>query len=326
VTSSEPIKTAYAPDTTMGDIRKQFMTHALCDTDQQLSKLAYFPSDDAKTDQQTEIKDVVFVIHGIRDVGHWTQKIARAVIKRNNKSKKGVAMKSETSSYGFFPMLPFILPWKRRQKVEWFMDQYAQALAEYPEADISFVGHSNGTYLLARALQDYPFCKFKNVVLAGSVVRSDYDWAKVKSRGQVTNVLNFVATFDWVVAFFPKAIEMFKIQDLGSAGHDGFDAPINQIKYVKGKHSAALDEKHWDAIAEFVVTGEKPNVVEDKLAQRQNKIFAFLAMIAPILWVIGLIGLFSIGHWLSGATKSETINTLMVLGFCWMIWTVITRL
>lgn len=37
-------------------------------------------------------------------------------------------------------------------------------------------------------------------------------------------MLNYVASGDWVVAFFPKAMELLGIQDIGSAGHDGFRA------------------------------------------------------------------------------------------------------
>ena len=33
------------------------------------------------------VTDVIFVVHGIRDVAYWTQKIARRVIERANKPK-----------------------------------------------------------------------------------------------------------------------------------------------------------------------------------------------------------------------------------------------
>ena len=58
------------------------------------------------------------------------------------------------------------------------MDKYAEAKALFPNAEFSYVGHSNGTYLLARALTDYTCCSFKYVVFAGSVVRTDYNWSK----------------------------------------------------------------------------------------------------------------------------------------------------
>ena len=98
------------------------------------------------------------------------------------------------------------------------------------ECAFSYVGHSNGTYLVARALKDYPAARFHRIVFAGSVVRCDYDWLQISrpipgetsELPRVDKVLNFTATGDWVVALFPKGLQPIKAIDLGSAGHDGF--------------------------------------------------------------------------------------------------------
>jgi hypothetical protein len=166
-------------------------------------------------------------------------------------------------------MVPFALPWVRRWKSEWLMDRYVEARARYPNAVISFVGHSNGTYLLARALNDYPAVRFKRVVLAGSVIRRDFDWGKnldprpSSKTPRVQEVLNYVATHDWVVAIFSKAFQPLKFFfDLGSAGHDGFDQykmkahpRLHEARFVEGQHSAALAETQWNDIARFIVKG-----------------------------------------------------------------------
>ncbi len=219
-----------------------------------------------------EATHVVFVIHGIRDHGFWTQKIARVIKKEAEKdnAEKGArhSFRSFTGSYGYFAMVPFVLPWIRRWKSEWLMDRYVEVCARYPKADISFVGHSNGTYLLARALADYPAAYFKRVVLAGSVIRRDFDWDKWLTREsasrppRVSEVLNYVATRDWVVAIFSKAFQPLDFFDLGSAGHDGFDQyepggrlRLSESHYIEGSHSAALTETQWDDIARFIVRG-----------------------------------------------------------------------
>ncbi len=73
--------------------------------------------DPAKPDRA--VSRVVFVIHGIRDEGHWTQKIAnraRAIFTQEGQgSREQIAV--ETSSYGYFSMLQFLLPWEREKKV-----------------------------------------------------------------------------------------------------------------------------------------------------------------------------------------------------------------
>ncbi len=150
------------------------------------------------------------------------------------------------------------------------------AKALYPNAvRFSYIGHSNGTYLLASALRDNPACRFDRVVFAGSVVRKDYDWAQAMRRKQVGTVLNYVATNDKIVACFPGALERLR-WDLGSAGHNGFvpatEAPENsrllEVRFVEGGHSAALSEEHWEAIAQFICEGRYRGAQEGWRAEK----------------------------------------------------------
>jgi len=277
---------------TIGEARASVFREALLKNKDTLLQETIFPSDLSPEGRRHNVSDVVFVIHGIRDKGYWTHKVARRIILlARNKKIDNTVYATETSSYGYFPILSFFLPTKRREKVEWLMDQYAEALALYPNAEFSFVGHSNGTYLLASALQDYPVCRFKNVVLAGSVIKTGYDWEAVIARGQVKKVLNYVATADWVVAFFPRMIQKLRIQDLGGAGHDGFDSnpsipQVEQFKFIRGTHSAALNEANWDAIAHFVLTGEQH---DPPLSIKGNKHSWFTNhsnLVAPLIWII----------------------------------------
>ncbi len=185
--------------------------------------------------EKADITDVVFVIHGIRDTAYWTQKMANRIRSFGDK-EKGRKFATETSSYGYFSMLQFLLLPRRIAKMEWLVDQYIKNLALYPKAhnDFSFFGHSNGTYLLAAAFKRYPAIKFKNVVLAGSVVQQSFKWNQLKKQGRITNYFNLTATGDWVVAIFPKAFEKFTFVDLGSGGFDGFKTmPMkNQLTYI----------------------------------------------------------------------------------------------
>jgi alpha-beta hydrolase superfamily lysophospholipase len=253
---------------------------------------------------------VVFVIHGIRDHGFWTQKIARVIKKEAEKDNKSRtenerhSFRSFTGSYGYFAMVPFVLPWIRRWKSEWLMDHYVEVCARYPKADISFVGHSNGTYLLARALADYPAAYFKRVVLAGSVIRRDFDWAKwlkreCNRRPRVTEVLNYVATRDWVVAIFSKAFQPFRFFDLGSAGHDGFDQfggrgchkRLSESHYIEGSHSAALTETQWDDIARFIVKGGAAPGFPDADFRSQRRWWMVVSGWISTLILVGLLWL-----------------------------------
>jgi hypothetical protein len=156
-------------DTEVGVGRRKVFAEAL-DSDPAVLRTRSLQPVDKRIEPDGSVKDVIFVIHGIRDVGYWTQKIARRVMDLWREEGQDRRFASITATYGYYTMLPFLLPWKRREKVLWLMDQYTEALAVYPQANFSYVGHSNGTYLLARALEENQSCHFKRVVFAGSVV------------------------------------------------------------------------------------------------------------------------------------------------------------
>jgi len=218
-----------------------------------------------------KVEHVVFIVHGIRDDGYWTRKIAQRIREHAaesfGQSEAEEKWRCVTSSYGYFAMLPFLLPWVRTQKVEWLMDLYVGIQARFPKAKFSCVGHSNGTYLVARALQDYPAARFHHMLFAGSVVRRNYEWDEILAPGRVDKLLNMVATRDWVVALFPQGLEpLRRFFDLGGAGFGGFDQALrvskdpnlNEVRYVIGSHSAGLVETQWPRIADFIVNGTVP--------------------------------------------------------------------
>ena len=252
-----------------------------------------------------DVQHVVFVVHGIRDKGFWTKKLARAIKERAR--GVGIRMRSVTSTYGYFAMLPFVAPWARLAKVEWLLDQYVGARALYPNAELfSYVGHSNGTYLLTGALQRCPAVRFDRIVFAGSVVRRDFDWPGFIGRKQVARVLNYVATADWVVAIFPKGLQTLRLQDLGGAGHDGFDCHLDElqdVEYVSGRHGAALDERHWADMARFVVDGTWPTA--EAGPEKRSTLVRIAGGVGPVLWVLlavlalapGYLLLTALGFW-----------------------------
>ncbi|CAM9666854.1 unnamed protein product [Chrysoparadoxa australica] len=143
-----------------------------------------------------KVLHVVFVLHGIRDFGSWTQHLAEktrdqlvkqrcadiseAIANMKDQLEGPVAPAEEkekieadmkalvdrkreiqsiehqadwvetvTSSYGYFPILGFLLPGSRMKKVNWFLDEYLRIKTTYPKAHVHYVGHSNGTYVVS---------------------------------------------------------------------------------------------------------------------------------------------------------------------------------
>lgn len=111
------------PDGKFGAARReQFVSVLTQDKDWLVKKQipAENLSDTLPAEPDPDVEHVVFVVHGIRDDGYWTRKIAQRI--REAASPPGLEnppkWRCETSSYGYFAMLPFVLPWIRRQKVE----------------------------------------------------------------------------------------------------------------------------------------------------------------------------------------------------------------
>jgi hypothetical protein len=308
------------PDGSLGRERRRRFQEALAEDADGLARIAVDPrflTDTLPPQPDPSVADVVFVIHGIRDDGYWTRRIAQRI----RETPGGAAFRCLTPTYGYFAMLPFVAWWIRTEKVEWLMDQYVGAMSAFPNARFHYVGHSNGTYLLARGLRDYPGVRFNRVLFAGSVVRRNYNWRDILKAGQVSVVANMIATADWVVALFPTGLEPWPVFDLGGAGFGGFRSPegddVHQLRYVVGDHSAALTETQWPVIAGFIINGTPPAQPHPDYAHAQSgplvvaarhprlTILALLAFALAgipglVLWVLWLAGV-SLGvHFLAG--------------------------
>jgi predicted alpha/beta hydrolase family esterase len=123
--------------------------------------------------EDTQIERVIYILHGIRDYGTWGERL-RAEIEKN--APRSVAV--TPPKYGYFPMLSFIVFPDRQRNVRRFMDEYTENLARYPHAEVfDFVGHSNGTYILASALERYSTLKVRNVFLREALCQNTTDGA-----------------------------------------------------------------------------------------------------------------------------------------------------
>ncbi|MEO1457992.1 MAG: alpha/beta fold hydrolase [Pseudomonadota bacterium] len=278
------------------------------------------------------VQNVTLVVHGIRDFGFWTKKLAIRI--RGYAARRGTVCRTLTPSYGFLPMGPFLIPTVRRRYACWLMDHYVTVRAAFPQArEICFIGHSNGTYLLAKALKDCRAIHFDRVIFAGSVVRHDYPWENVlrgTGTGQIGRLVNYVATDDWVVASVPRALQRMGLANLGDAGHSGFrpNPNIVEARYVPGDHSAAIREENWEEMAAFVVDGIDPPSIAPSPRRAHDhgtigKRTAYLglfgsALLASVfLLPLGLLASFGI---------PDALWVLVVLGIFWGMGRVLTQI
>ena len=219
-------------------------------------------NDEQNYQVDNDVTHIVFVLHGIRDLGEWAANFEQELqtkFRSMKTSQKAGKLAVVSVRYGYFGMGQFLLQSNREKYVRWFIDQYTETLARYPNAvQRDFFGHSNGTYLLATALQNYKAMSIGNVVFAGSVVPKNYQWSPLLAQGRVKSVRNYVARDDWVVALFPRFFEAWGMRSLdssvGSAGFNGFeDTHVQNVNYIEGGHSAF--QKRVREIAAYLISG-----------------------------------------------------------------------
>jgi len=162
------------------------------------------------TEEDENVVEAVIILHGIRDRGEWTSGFERQLqdhfLKRHPDDDKKLLIYRPT--YGYFPMGSFLLGNERSKNVRWFMDEMTELKARYPKlTDIHFIGHSNGTYVLAKALQDYKALRIKKIILAGSVLPKTFNWTDPALRDRFDKVQNYSGRGDWVVGWFPRLFE-----------------------------------------------------------------------------------------------------------------------
>jgi hypothetical protein len=281
---------------------------------------------------------VVFVMHGIRDYGHWTGAVRRQLM--DLAARGGRRVVALAPSYGYFPMLGFLLGFRRGRNVRFFMNRYAIARRKYPNARIGFIGHSNGTYLLAKALcppEGYRACIFDRAAFAGSVVPRQYPWDYLVDRARILALRNDLAGADWVVAIFPRAFELAgelvgrPISDVGSGGFQGFLDPeghANQVAYLRGAHGAGIAAGNHASLAEFVLGITPTPVVPASLLTRQpSRMVEWLSKLCWLVWALLLVGLAACAAGLCWAWQGHYGHPWLPLAvFALLVWLLLNTL
>jgi pimeloyl-ACP methyl ester carboxylesterase len=267
---------------------------------------------------------VVFVMHGIRDFGHWTREVGVA-IRAVDTSAIPI-----TSGYGYFPILRFLLLGSRQRKVRIFMDWYAERVAASGEQDISYIGHSNGTYILAAALTRYATVRFKNVALLASIVPRSFPWNAYVASGRVNAIRTDLSSDDSVVALFGGFFEFVRenlnftlgsFGEIGSSGFHGFSdtsAHTYESRYFPGGHGGPLIMGNHHSLAKFAVSGVS-EVEPGLLVTRQSRWVSRLgAFSVPAVFIMGCV-LFLVGYGCSKLIHTMWNISMLTTGIVYWI-------
>lgn len=130
----------------------------------------------------------VISVHGIRTHGLW-QKVLSEVLSDE-------LIPTRSFDYGYFSSFRLVSPPARRRMVNSFRDYYGTLMREKrlrhdnPRRRLSVIAHSFGSYIVGHCMQTYADVAFDKVILCGSILPRDFDWAKIFARGQVNFVRN----------------------------------------------------------------------------------------------------------------------------------------
>jgi pimeloyl-ACP methyl ester carboxylesterase len=179
--------------------------------------------------------------HGILTHGHW-QKLFGA-------SLSGSPTHVDSFDYGYYGLTRFLTPRSNQRKLNEFHEWYFGVIKSVPEVDLnrfdkrpSLVAHSLGSWIVGNAMLKHPGICFDKIILAGSILPQDFDWATLFARGQISLVRNECGQKDpW-----PHFAKIF-VARTGTAGKKGFDWYNTHVQNVRCEwfgHSDSLMRAH----------------------------------------------------------------------------------
>lgn len=203
-------------------------------------------------------------IHGIRTFGEWQERVFNLLYEKNNNVSR------LNYEYGYFSSLSFLIPPLRKKAVDNLYKQLVEWLSEHDAKKFYLVAHSFGTYILAEAIEriikDNRSINIECVILCGSVLKSSYDWNRVRGSRNF-KIINECGTNDFILWLS----NVFAL-GLGMAGKTGFNwinSDLQLNRYHLGGHSLYFEykgtpsnnfiEDNWLPI---LFNGDKPKAID----------------------------------------------------------------
>lgn len=172
-------------------------------------------------------KQIVFSLHGINTPGKWQKDFARELTEHD--------FIYAAPDYGRFKVFQFLIPFLRRRKYKWFVEEYDNKTRGSTRLP-SIVAHSFGTLIVTEVMEKYQHVKFERIIFCGSIVRKNYDWSTKVTRGQCQRVHNDYGGVD-----FWAWVARFVVKEAGESGVEGFsdeaNGAVSQIFYQGHHHS-----------------------------------------------------------------------------------------
>jgi hypothetical protein len=191
-----------------------------------------------------DVKHLVVLLHGIRTAAEWQEEIRDAI--------EGLDLIVKPMKYDYFDVLRFIMPIKlfKEQKISYVTDQLRALRQFYPNAEISIIAHSFGTFIVSEIIKRQLFGSFRRIVFCGSVVKVVFSWSRYLL--DTRSLINDCGEFD----YWPIVAEVITF-GYGASGYVGFnDVAVENRFHLRLRHSDFLNahyaRRYWRS---FIVDG-----------------------------------------------------------------------
>ena len=199
-----------------------------------------------KAKDSPPIPPLVITAHGILTHGDWQRTFAAVM--------SGSPTIVESYNYGKYGLFRFLTPGFNQRKIDEFHTEYSKIVRSCPQVNLSrydqrpcLAAHSFGTWIACKAMEKYDDIRFDKLILCGSILPRDFEWARLFARDQVALVRNERGHKDPWPGWADKLVP-----GTGTSGADGFDwfeAIVEDSVYDEFGHSDFLGrphmEKHW---------------------------------------------------------------------------------
>src|SRR4051812_17518406 len=121
---------------------------------------------------------VVILIHGIKDFAVWQDEVTTGLKTYASANFDDETLVVKSLGYGYFDALRFLapVPYFRNSATEEVYTQIKAIRKDYPNALISVICHSFGTYVIGRILITKFESAFYKIILTGSIQSRRYPW------------------------------------------------------------------------------------------------------------------------------------------------------
>jgi WD40 repeat protein len=207
---------------------------------------------------------LVITVHGIRTDGTWANQL------RTLLEAKDSRIRILHYHYGYFSVLAFFVPLLRWIRVFQFRRELVKLSRWTGITRVDIVCHSFGTYIVAKALRwtaSELLPPIHTVILASTVLKTNFDWSSLFQRGKVHRVINDCATEDAILI-----LANFLVVGTGMAGRVGFYGLVGERlvnRFHTGGHSRYFADD--DFMARLWVPLLTSDAAVERVDTRRNK-------------------------------------------------------